>query len=59
MINDLRIKLKTILPIWLNKLLSQTYTSLLNYRYILWHLKIARVVNSTPFNPEAVFPSDF
>ena len=52
-------ELKTILPSSLNKFLSGIYADILNWRFLLWHQRIAHTVKAISFNPKAIFPSDF
>jgi hypothetical protein len=57
--DDLKEKLKTILPSSINKFVSEIYDNISSYRFLWWYHKIARIVKDTPFNPKAVFPLDF
>lgn len=57
--DDLKEKLKTILPSSTNKFLSEIYDNILNYKFLFWYRKISCVLKNIPFNPKAVFPSDF
>ena len=55
----LKMRLKEILPLSVGKILTRIYKNIQDWRFLLLHQKIARIVKDTPFNPKAVFPSDF